>query len=301
VIDQHSGISVMQGLASGDKSMPTEKYLWIKPFVNFAEQEKNNGVGGGYQANTAGLAFGSDDQLNESIRAGLAVAVANSKINGTNDYEAHSQSVTSYQLSLYGHEQFDQGLYSSAKLSFGWNKNYIERDMLLSGTAHANYQSWYGQINIDINKIYTFNDVFEITPRLSMNYLTVGEEGYHEHGSSTNLIVHSRHEDFMTIMLGAQFKYQFPESSNGLKKALTAHVDVGYNVTGQDSKIAAQFEAGGPVFKTYGNKLGSIVIRNGVGIIFSKESNWGASVSYDVISRDKYLDKQLSATIRYKW
>jgi outer membrane autotransporter protein len=241
------------------------------------------------------VALGVDDAIDSNTRLGFAVAYSQMSVGGNNNQDIR---VDNYQAALYTQSDLDDGKYTSAKLTFGWNQNDTTH-FTGEDTAKINYDSWYGNVDMELGKVFNYSDNLSITPSIGVNYLYMKEDAYSEDTVSPLALTVKGHSDDSLIMrVGVKAAYRL-EDEDGTKRELTGHVSVGYDALADQDKIDASI--GGVDVTALGEKSKKVVIKAGVGMNFMSQGPWSASVNYDAASREQYVDQQVSATVRYKW
>ena len=86
------------GFATGDGAMSGN--VWGKLFYNVADQDNTDNADG-YDADTSGLAIGSDTEVGANMRIGASLAMSQSEVDGKGSGDAQSD-IDSYQLTVYG-------------------------------------------------------------------------------------------------------------------------------------------------------------------------------------------------------
>ena len=86
------------GFATGDGAMSSN--VWGKLFYNFSDQD-NTDDANGYDADTSGLAIGSDTEVGANMRIGASLAMSQSEVDGKGSGDAQTD-IDSYQLTVYG-------------------------------------------------------------------------------------------------------------------------------------------------------------------------------------------------------
>ena len=86
------------GFATGDGAMTGN--VWGKLFYNVADQDTVDDSDG-YDADTSGLAFGTDTDVGANMRVGASLAMSQSEVEGKGGGDAQTD-IDSYQLTVYG-------------------------------------------------------------------------------------------------------------------------------------------------------------------------------------------------------
>jgi outer membrane autotransporter protein len=283
-----------KGTNSGDTQL-TDRFTWIKPYGELVNQNEKDGIPG-YNAHVLGIALGVDDEITDGTRAGIAFAYAQTDIDGDNSSNGAQVDVQTYQAALYGNRELDDSKYTAAKLVFGWSNNNAKH--LNSGlVVKADYNSWYSNLNLEMGKAIELSPVFNITPLLGLNYIYVSEEGYTE--KNTGVKLKSRNDDSLVLGVGVNAAYAIPSSEESWQKKITGHLNVGYDLLSTASDIKGSVN--GTPFNSNGAASGKVEVKAGVGMNFSQQGPWSVSINYDTTGREKFLEQQVSATIRYKW
>lgn len=284
-----------RGLSSGD-GFGGDKYVWIKPFGSWADQDNRNGVAG-FKANTYGTVFGVDGTFLRDLRLGAAFAVARGDINGKSDVAPNSASVNVYQLIGYGSYSLSDTVDLNFQVDAGRNKTNGQRLIsLTSNIATSQYDSDTAHVGVGVGKLYQLTGDTALTPSIRMDYTWIKERGYTETGAGLlNLTIGSRSTDQLVIGGDGKLMHKLGDHTTVL-----GTLGVGYDTTNKQASISAAY-AGAPdaAFVTYGLKPSPWLARGGLGITYKTNDGLELSGRYDVEYRESFLNQ--TASLKLRW
>lgn len=204
------------GIATGD--LTSNSSMWASGLGSISKQ-KNNGDNQGYRAKTLGGMLGFDIKDKNDDIFGLALGLSNANvyalINTTNNTR-----VLNYNLMVYGANTLPD--YCAAQwlewiISGVINKNYGVRVFGLNGTdlsTSASYRSVFGGGKINVGKNYNLNNMWNLSPVATAQYILVHQPAYNEDNSVAALHVATRNnQSILTFGAGARLG-MFKSDSN---------------------------------------------------------------------------------------
>ena len=248
-----SGDAYIAGMSAGDGVSANSMFL--QAFGSVVDQDDTkvgNGTQFGYDADTAGVAFGIDAITDGGLVVGLSLSMSNTDLEGKGTGKA-ANDIDSYTASLYMDKSSDAG-YVEGSLTFGISENAGSRIVNTAGLAR-NYKSEYDtqQVSIKIGGglPYEANNGAFVTPFASVTGTLIESDAYTETSDTAADALRLRvdQDDVNSI-----------KGSLGIK----AHMDTGkgipmlslaVNNEFGDGKIVTTntFQGGGDAFKTSTN------------------------------------------------
>lgn len=292
--------NVLQGRLGGGQSsgeaMLAEGELWLQPFGTWANQDERDGVAG-FDVDTYGLVFGGDAALNEQTRLGLAIAYANSTVDGDSQVAPNSADMDLYQLIGYGSHDFDAATQLTWQLDYGQGRTDGQRQILFMGsTAKSSYTSHIAHAGVGLSHSYSLGTATELTPTLRADYSWIKDDSYQEKGADAlNLDVDGRTTDSLVLALEGELSHAFDERLQGVLK-----LGVGYDVIGEQATITSAY-AGEPglAFVTQGLDPSPWLGLAGMGLNYRVSDSTELSANYDAAYREDFLSHSASLTARW--
>ena len=285
----------IKGQSSGE-ALLSEGELWLQPFGTWARQDKRDGVAG-FDVDTHGLVFGGDVALSAQGRVGLAIAYANSRVDGDSQAAPNSAEMDLYQLIGYGSYDLDAATQLSWQLDYGQGRTDGKRQILFMGsTAKSSYTSHIAHAGIALSHDYVISDATTLTPALRADYSWIRDEGYREKGADAlNLDVDSRTTDSLILGLDGELVHAFDA-----RLQATAKLGVGYDVLNEQASITSAY-AGAPGlgFVTEGLEPSPWLARAGLGLSYRVSDSAELSANYDAEYREDFLSHSASLTARW--
>ncbi|SIQ92866.1 autotransporter domain-containing protein, partial [Aquipseudomonas alcaligenes] len=227
------------GLSSGDAV--ADDNLWIKTFGAWAEQDERNAISG-YDANTQGLAIGSDAAVSEHSRLGLAFAYAQTNLDSDSHVAPQSADIDTFQLIGYGSYTLDANTELNFQLDGGQNRVDSTRKMpFASATAKADYDGYNLHAGVGIGHSLRLSEQLTFIPSARADYTWIESESYREKGAGAlDLDVDSNDAEELLLSVDGKLDYRITEAS-----VISANLGAGYDVIDEDSAITSTY-AGAP-------------------------------------------------------
>lgn len=285
------------GFSSGNNGLSNA--AWMKTFGNWINQDSDGGVSG-FDANTYGVAFGMDTDVNESSRAGISVSYANSDVDGSGAGDSKAD-IDSFQVTAYT-DYTGKNFYTEASLGYAYNKNDVSRVIDFSGTdtiASGNYSSNQfvasigGGIPIQIK-----NSAF-FTPTAGLAWTSVLSESYTETGAGgLNQRVDIDNINVLLGSLGGKLHSQIKVGNAYLVPELRGGIS--YDFIGDAATATAKFTGGGSAFTVEGADVEQFGGNIGFGLTYTGDL-WTVGASYDADMKSGYVSQtaQLKARIKF--
>lgn len=287
-----------RGLSSGDSLMSDHK-AWVKPFGNWTDQDDHKGVYG-YEADSYGVALGTDADTGAGWRVGTAFAYSNSDVDSNAPNFIHQLDMDTYQIGVYGSHQMDADTALDIKAAWGMSSYDSSRRIDFVSpvrTATADYDSWHLRLNAKLSHAYSINAATSLASYLRADYIYVDVDSYRESGAGAlNLNVHGDTEDAFILGVGADLNHSIDDNLT-----LKANLGVGYDVSSDQSSLDASFVNDGAVFSTKGLKPDPLILRAGVGAVFANIKDVEITGRYDIEARQDYRNQGVSVNLSWKF
>ncbi len=224
---------------------------WVRGFVHAGQQGTRDGITG-YDTRIIGTMLGYDAPLGPDTRAGVALGIARSTIEGdTFGAGTARTSFNSYRATAYvGHERGPW--YVHGDVGIGLNAYTGERNISFTGIQRRAESDYSGQdYTAAVTTGYRFaTNGFVITPRAALQYTRVNLGAYSETGAGDlSLRVESQSYDFVESVLGLRIARPF--THEGLRIIPEVHANWLRELNNPRMANAAAFTAAGsPGFTT---------------------------------------------------
>lgn len=279
----------LSGVSAGDDRPDRGVGLWVQGFGTSGSQSERNGFSG-FDVRTAGAAVGSDVEVAEGLRLGLAFSYARGTVKESGHRSDDRQTVNSYIGSLYGsynHEMF----YVDAVVS-GGRHNYEQTRVVsidtFTGTASADYgaDQYGGKIEAGM-PIAVAERVF-VTPLANIAHNRLSIDGYTETGAAgANLAVSGRTVSSTRVGVGASVAAELG-GTGGVGFTPTARVLYTRELGDRDYNTTVRFAEGTQTFTVAGAPLERNALQLGIGMDFKAASGVTLTAAYDAELRKGY-------------
>jgi outer membrane autotransporter protein len=262
--------------------------MWAKAFGQSADQDTREGVSG-YEADTYGVTVGLDSEsIIDDGLLGVSFTYANTDVESDN-LTSTDTDVDSYQISLYGTKDLNQGMYVSGMVGYAMNSvDQTRNNVAGSGqTANADFDGDQYMAYAEFGKDYMTNGM-KITPKALVNYVHADYDGYTETGTSgANLTVGSTDVDVLELGVGVSAEWDLDDGNgNAIRPSLTA--EYRYDVIGDEVQTTSSFTGGGASFKTEGFDPAQSAFLLGTGIQYDISDSVSMSADYGYQFKEDY-------------
>lgn len=284
-----------RGLSSGDGFFG-DKYVWVKPFGSWADQDDQQGVSG-FESTTTGVAFGVDSAVNDKLRLGTAMAYAKADVDSNSSVAKQSADVDVFQLVGYGSYSLGNNSEVNFQVDVGQNSNKGRRSIAFTNsTATSEYTSYTAHAGAGLGRTYQLSAATSITPSIRADYTWIKDKAYQESGAGLlNLNVGSRDSEELVLGLDGKISHQLSDNTS-----LSANLGVGYDTMAKRSSITATFAgAPGAAFTTYGLDAEPWSARAGVGLTHTTANGTEITLRYDAEHREAFLNQ--TASLKARW
>ncbi|GAB3130036.1 autotransporter family protein [Novispirillum itersonii] len=272
--------------------------VWGQGFGSTASQKERNDVWG-YDADTYGLAFGTDFKVIDPLRAGLSFAYAKTAVDSTGVRSGSGQDIDSYITSLYG-TYSGKGWYVDGTLTYGIHKYDAKRHVAIPGaptqTLNADYSGQQYGAKAEVGAPLAVGPAV-ITPLASLAYNNLKQDSYRETGDAAALEVGSSSTDSIRSGLGAKVSAKVATIGNW--EISPNGRAVWYHEFNQSSpEQTSSYAAGGASFTTPGTDIATEHFNISLGLDVASVRNTTFSARYDADLADKYISHSASLQMR---
>ncbi|MFB9354918.1 autotransporter family protein [Sneathiella chinensis] len=291
----HNRLQDGTGRASGDV-MLDDKRFWVKPFGSWADQSDRQGVSG-YSAQSYGLVFGADAEIQDGARLGVAFSYNTSLVKGNSGAAPQKAHVDSYQAVFYGAHALNEATEVTFQADAGLHANDNSRQIAFLGqTATADYNSWSGHVGGGVTHRLDLADGTTFTPGIRADYNHIYDPAYRENGAgAVNLNVDSNHTRQFLLSAEGTLEHDLTD-----RVSVSANVGVSFDVVNERTSITSAF-AGEPgaAFTTEGMQTGPWIGTGGFGVAAKLTDSMTLNVNYDLEVREGFTNQSASAKVRW--
>ena len=272
------------GMSSGDNVFE-KAAMWAKGLFSKAKLDTTNG----FDADSEGLAFGFEKNVNDNVKAGVAYAYTQTDVDGflrKTDVDAHT-------LALYG-EYKPADWYVNAMMSYGW-ADYSENKNVAGNKIEADYDA--DTIGLQVMSGYdmTVNGV-NVTPEAGLRYLHISQDSYTDTAGQK---VSASDSDILTAVIGAKAGKDFV-LENGMNLRPEARLAFTYDIVNDDANSSVTL-ANGSSYQVEGEALDEFGVEFGLGLTADVNDNVELSVGYEGKFRKDYYDNTGLLNAKYKF
>ncbi len=274
------------GAASGD--MFEESALWVQAMDGKTDMEDTSKAKG-YDADSYGIAVGTEAKLNADLRVGAGLAYTTTDI----DAENRATEVDTHTAFVYGEWKAASECYVNGMISYSWG-DYEEQ-------AGAMGESWKSEYDVDTfgMQIMTGHNMHiqgaTLTPEVGVRYFHI-RQGEYTNGLGTNVSATSN--NVFTGVVGAKLSKAFEVGSTVVKPE--ARVAMTYDFVDADNDSFVTL-ANGASYNVEGETLDKFGVEVGVGVMAEVNDNLEFSFVYDGAFRGDYKNHSALINAKYKF
>ncbi len=293
-----AGINNIQtGFSAG--GMQSNNGLWIKG-LGGTIQQKQYPNSSGYNANTAGFAFGVDRQILDDTWLGLGLSSVGTHVS-SKDFPSKKTNINSRQITVYS--SFSPGdYYIDHFTAIAFNSYNLMRSIKYNGlnyTATAKYSGIQPSSKISAGFIHGINN-FKIIPNCSVQYSVLGQKTYNEVGAG-GLSLQQTNSTLNQLEGGVGIKFALLHNENSEQ---IFNPDLHFMVL-RDFKSSApittaKFLGGGGSFTIQGATPDKTTYNVGAGLIFIHENRVHFTANYELRKKNKFIGHSGSLAVRYE-
>lgn len=293
------------GIASGDDWDENGHGRWVKIYGQYSDQNEREQVAG-YNAETWGVALGSDVSLNDLSLIGVSANLSHTFL--SHDVSPTKTSMYSLQAALYGEQDFCEWFYFNWVGSVAYNKYTAERNFvfgLLPLSPKADFNGWQFGAKGELGYEYLYQG-YHIIPNASLYYSWLRLGGYNESGAGTaSQSVESQSYSMLKGGVGVRAAYNCPYDM-GDRRSIIFQPELRFNIfrdfINDNMQTTSQFTGGGPSFVTVGPTPSAMSYNVGASLsVFSDYNNYVVTLSYDLENKSDYQANAGFLRLRYEW
>ena len=274
------------GRSSGDAFKKVT--AWVRGLFNKADHEATS-KSAGFNADTYGVAFGLDKEVNNNTRLGVGYAYSQT------DVEASGRNTDIDTNTLFMYAKYQPAKwYINSMLGYSWSA-YKEAKTVAGYDAGAKYdvdtialQSMYGYEGNIANH--------NVTPEFGFRYLRVEKDSYTDRLGTT---ITSSSEDILTAVLATKIAKDY-RSDDGTIIRPELRVAVTYDVMEADN-IANVVLANGASYSVNGEKQNRLGFELGAKVTTYAADNFEFSAGAQTNFREDYQDYSFTLDAKYNF
>ena len=277
-----------EGKASGDELFENGA-MWVQMLYNHADKDDTRKAKG-YEADSTGVAFGFEKQINDAVKAGIGYAYTNTDVDGfkrDTDIDTHTAFV-------YG-EYKPSAWFVNAVASYNWS-DYDEKKYVINNRVTADYD--VESLGLQAMAGYDMNlcngTVF--TPEAGLRYVHVMQDGYKDKAGQ---YVYGNDSDLLTGVVGAKVSHDF-ELENGWNLRPEFRLAATYDISADDGNSIVSL-ANGSAYSVKGEKLDRLGMEAELGITADVTDDVSVSLGYQGRFRDHYEDHTGLINAKFKF
>lgn len=299
------GVADVQGAGYSAGHLDNGRAVWLQFYGNFADQSQRKGVIG-YDADTYGVAFGSDWMMNDAWRLGIAAHAATTDTDSDHTGAKNTSDIDHYGVTLYGNVDMDEQLYFDGLLGYTHNRYDTKRRINFGGldrTARGKFDG--NQYNVQVGVGYKMrNEGWILTPNANFAYSHLNLDSYTETGAgAASLYVNGDHVD--AAVLTGDLRLSYDHDTDRGKIVPTIHAGINYDFVGDEHKTNSRFTnagtAAGAVFISKGAQPAKFGYQAGIAFTMHTDNAWEITAAYDYSGRSDFKAHSGMLNFRYNW
>lgn len=271
------------GLLSGDPSL--RHSLWLKAFGALGDQDMKDGFAG-YEAETGGMALGSDLLLANDWVVGAAFTFASTDVSMNDFRSGDSATIDSYQLTAYTSRDFGRW-YLEGMAAYALQSYETARNTGMTGIAQGDFDGDVWGLRVGGGMPLALGSNYTVTPLAGLEYNRLSQDGYTETGAGAlSMQIEGVSAERLRSLVGVKIGTEYLVKSYTLRPSVQVGWRHDFMNDGIDS--TATFTGGGAAFTTAGQDLEKDTISVGVGVNVSKSDRFLLSVQLDTEQTSGY-------------
>lgn len=277
-----------EGKASGDELFENGA-MWVQMLYNHADKDDTRKAKG-YEADSTGVAFGFEKQINDAVKAGIGYAYTNTDVDGfkrDTDIDTHTAFV-------YG-EYKPSSWFVNAVASYNWS-DYDETKYVINNRVTADYdvESLGLQAMTGYDMDLCNGTIF--TPEAGLRYVHMMQDGYKDKAGQ---YVYGNDSDLLTGVVGAKVSHDF-ELENGWNLRPEFRLAATYDISADDGNSIVSL-ANGSAYSVKGEKLDRLGMEAELGVTADVTDDVSVSLGYQGRFRDHYEDHTGLINAKFKF
>lgn len=276
-----------EGISSGDNIFE-QAAVWFQGLFNKTKLDDTKNAKG-FDADTSGVAFGIEKQIDSNIKAGIGYAFSKTDVDGfkrDTDIDTHT-------VMAYG-EYKPSNWFVNGIATYGWS-DYEESKNVAGIGVKAKYD--VETFGLQAMTGYDMNiNGYGVTPEAGLRFVRIKQDSYKD---SADQRVSGDTSDILTGVVGAKVKKSW-ELDNGTVITPEARVAATYDLMNDDINSAVTL-ANGSAYSVKGKALDRFGMEFGAGVTAELNDKIEVSVGYEGKFRDNYQDHTGLINAKYKF
>lgn len=275
-----------QGMSSGDSN--PDAAVWVQGMFNTSKLDDTSKAKG-FDADSAGVAFGVEKFINKDTKVGVGYAYTNTDIDGF----MRSTEVDTHTAILYG-EYKPSNWYVNGIATYSWS-DYSE-DKNVGGIG---VKADYDVETLGLQAMTGYDMQVKglgFTPEIGLRYIHIKQDAYTD---SADQKVSGNKSDILTGVIGAKVSKTW-ELSNGMNIKPEIRIAATYDLFNDDVTSVVTL-ANGSVYAVEGEALDRFGMELGAGVTMEVNDNVEFSLGYEGKFREDYEDHTGLINAKYKF
>lgn len=271
------------GLLSGDASL--KHSLWLKAFGALGDQDMKDGFAG-YEAETAGMAIGSDMLIANGWVVGGAFTYASTDVSMNDFRSGDGATIDSYQLTAYTSRDFGRW-YLEGMAAYALQSYETTRNTGMTGIARGDFDGDVWGLRLTGGMPLALGANYTVTPLAGLEYNQLKQDAYTETGAGAlSMQIDGVSAERLRSLVGVKIGTEYLVKSYTMRPSVQLGWRHDFIDDGIDS--TATFTGGGAAFTTAGQDLEQDTVSIGVGVNMSKSDRFLLSVQLDTEQASGY-------------
>lgn len=281
-----SAASQSQGLSSGD-SIFDRAAIWVQGLFNKSKLDDTSKAKG-FDADTKGMAFGVENNVTDTVKAGVGYAYTKTDIDGF----MRSTDVNTHTAIVYG-EYKPSKWYVNGIATYGWS-DCSEKKNVAGIKVKADYD--VKTFGLQAMAGYDMNvKGFGVIPEAGVRYLHIQQKSYTD---TADQKVSANDSDILTGVIGAKVHKDIVFETKKTVIRPEVRIAATYDMKNDDISSVVTL-ANGSVYNVKGEALDRFGMECGVGISAFIKDNVELSLSYEGKFRKDYQDHSALINAKY--
>ncbi len=258
--------------------------VWAQVLGSTAKQDDKKGFNG-FDAQTYGLTFGIDQELENDVLAGIALSINNTEVESANNLK--TLNIDSYQLTLYGEKKFDQ-YFVDGFVAGAMNRFESDRIIPLVGrVASANYDGYSFSTKFRAGYVNHLDNGIDLIPQAGLFYSYNSSTNYQEDGAdTTNLSVSNASSELLIGDVGLALAYDSQAFGYDIRPQFKA--SYGFDFIGNQQISTANFVGQSALINASNSKSDRNILRFSAGTDIYAADDFALNANYVFEYRDTF-------------
>jgi outer membrane autotransporter protein len=260
--------------------------FWSKAFFSNGNQDNRSGFAG-FNAKSAGVAFGADTLLANDWLLGAALTYASTNVDMKAFRSGDRTDIDTYQLTAYATRNFGEW-YLESMVAYARQEYDAKRDTAVTGIARGDYSGDHYAARVNVGYPIQLHENTKVTPIVGLEVSKLDQHGYTEKDAGPlSMKVESQSSERIRSLVGLKITSEFQIGHDfSLTPAVHSYWRHDFNNDGFDT--TSTFTGGGASFKTLGQKIARDTYNIGASLMVNTKHNFSVSVQLDAEQSSGY-------------